>query len=469
MLRNETKSINLLHLLKALTLGGNIVRIAFTVLLTFLLATFERKRKKKKKLSKKGHEAFRLTEDGQYYQAIGTEANPERIEAIEIIKALDRIVEDEKEGRNKVKEIRISYGLIDGDLDIRDAEKLERFEKDGNEYIRIPNVELIFRDTIFDGNVNFIFAQFCGRADFRYAQFCGRADFRYAQFCGRADFRSAQFKKETYFVSAQFSYLTDFSSAQFDDLTDFRSAQFSSPSDFRSVQFCDITYFLYAQFDDLTDFSYAQFSKLTDFRFAQFRFPTLFADVKYWSDSLKVTVARLFWKDGIWSKILKRVLLLPKNSPEGKPQEPVQFYIENSKIDEFSNPSFKRYVADQQYIREFREIHRPLYWFWHIISNCGRSINLWAFWSVLIAVTFGLIYRFVFNECFVFTSEALGQKPRWYDFIYYSIVTFATLGFGDIAPSNPWARTVVALEAVLGYIMLGGLISILVNKLARRI
>ena len=38
---------------------------------------------------------FRLTDDGLYYQAVGTKDNLERIEAIEIIKALDRIADNE--------------------------------------------------------------------------------------------------------------------------------------------------------------------------------------------------------------------------------------------------------------------------------------------------------------------------------------------------------------------------------------
>jgi hypothetical protein len=60
--------------------------------------------------------------------------------------------------------------------------------------------------------------------------------------------------------------------------------------------------------------------------------------------------------------------------------------------------------------------------------------------------------------------------PEWpgLSLIYYSIVTFTTLGFGDIYPKPCWLQFWVALEVILGYIMLGGLISILANKLARR-
>jgi hypothetical protein len=52
--------------------------------------------------------------------------------------------------------------------------------------------------------------------------------------------------------------------------------------------------------------------------------------------------------------------------------------------------------------------------------------------------------------------------------IYYSVVTFTTLGFGDVKPQTELAAVIVMLEVIIGYVMLGGLISILANKLARR-
>jgi hypothetical protein len=48
------------------------------------------------------------------------------------------------------------------------------------------------------------------------------------------------------------------------------------------------------------------------------------------------------------------------------------------------------------------------------------------------------------------------------------VVTFTTLGFGDIKPVTNEAAWWVMAEVIAGYIMLGGLISILANKLARR-
>ena len=441
------------------------------------------------------------TDDGFYYQAIGTEDNPERIEAIEIIKALDRIAENEGNGDKTVVGIRIIYGNIDGVLDIRDSAKLQRFEKDGDEYIKLPNVEFRLQSTVFEGKVSFSYAQFGDETDFISAQFGERTSFSSAQFGEITSFSYAQFGEGTSFSYAQFGDETSFISAQFGEGTSFGYAQFGERTDFSSAQFGEITSFSYAQFGEITSFSYAQFGnetsfisaqfgdetdfisaqfgdgtyfrsaqfgERTDFRFAQFKSVAFFGNVKYWSDSPRVTTARWLWKDGIWGRILRKVLFLPKNSPPGKPRKATEFYLDNQNIDEVSNPHFKRYVADQQYIRSFHENHNVIYWLWRISSNCGRSLSLWAFWSTFWAGLFGFVYRFASTDAFTFGNEKLGDIPNLWSCIYYSVVTFTTLGFGDILPQTSVARGLVMLEVIFGYIMLGGLISIFANKLARR-
>ena len=128
---------------------------------------------------------------------------------------------------------------------------------------------------------------------------------------------------------------------------------------------------------------------------------------------------------------------------------------------------FIRFAQDQAYIEEFRSKcwREPVFWVWLILSDCGRSMILWAAWSAVLAASFGLVF-----------FHALGQRAfavahlDWSvaTCIYYSVVTFTTLGFGDIVPKTSEAAWWVTAEVILGYIMLGGLLSILANKLARR-
>ncbi len=137
------------------------------------------------------------------------------------------------------------------------------------------------------------------------------------------------------------------------------------------------------------------------------------------------------------------------------------------------NALFKRYAQDMAYVEEYK-INSPFHYFlWKYSSNCGRSLSLWVFWCVIIALAFSLVFQFHLggSQSFVLTELAKepGYDPRdWAPMLYYSVVTFTTLGFGDIVPRSQEAAWWVMAEVVMGYFMLGGLITILATKLARR-
>ena len=137
------------------------------------------------------------------------------------------------------------------------------------------------------------------------------------------------------------------------------------------------------------------------------------------------------------------------------------------------NALFKRFVQDQAYVEEYAINHQLRYLLWKFSSNCGRSLSLWLFWCVFIAVSFSLVFHFHLggSESFVLTHLARdpgSDSHGWAPMFYYSVVTFTTLGFGDIVPSTQQAAWWIMAEVVMGYFMLGGLITILATKLARR-
>jgi len=82
-------------------------------------------------------------------------------------------------------------------------------------------------------------------------------------------------------------------------------------------------------------------------------------------------------------------------------------------------------------------------------------------------LVFALLFYTLGEEAFhINHTESLSWNP--FTLIYYSVVTITTLGFGDIVPKTQAAAALVMLESVMGYIMLGILISILTTKVARR-
>jgi len=151
------------------------------------------------------------------------------------------------------------------------------------------------------------------------------------------------------------------------------------------------------------------------------------------------------------------------------------------------NAQFKRFAQDQDFIEEIRG--RPLPWkkwkskelwlnfrdlwwrkllysLWLVFADCGRTPWYWLSWAIFFAVGFGFVFFYHLGPSAFHVKPPLPETLG--TMIYYSVVTFTTLGFGDITPKTPAAAYWVMAEVILGYVMLGGLISILMTKLARR-
>ena len=109
--------------------------------------------------------------------------------------------------------------------------------------------------------------------------------------------------------------------------------------------------------------------------------------------------------------------------------------------------------------------HKTISWLWKWTCDYGRSFGRWAFVSLVIALIFGGVFYAIQDHLKIVDHNT---APKLATMFYFSIVTFTTLGFGDITPKTLLAEIIVGGEVIAGYIMLGGLISIFANKLARR-
>jgi hypothetical protein len=81
--------------------------------------------------------------------------------------------------------------------------------------------------------------------------------------------------------------------------------------------------------------------------------------------------------------------------------------------------------------------------------------------ALVFAVAYGLIER-LRPGSFTAVSANLNLGPDS-DFIYFSLVTIATLGYGDIAPVAGMARVLASLEAVVGQFFVAALVARLVG------
>lgn len=94
--------------------------------------------------------------------------------------------------------------------------------------------------------------------------------------------------------------------------------------------------------------------------------------------------------------------------------------------------------------------HRPVVWF--------------IFISVfpLLIMSYGIIYESLgLNENNVFV-----EHPHRLTALYFSIVTWTTLGYGDVTPAG-FGRVVVSIEVLTGYILSALLIAAVVTEFQR--
>lgn len=124
----------------------------------------------------------------------------------------------------------------------------------------------------------------------------------------------------------------------------------------------------------------------------------------------------------------------------------------------------RRLILDENFLWEFRTqgwTSELLYRLWRLTSDCGRSLGRWGIWTLTLITVFALLFRTV-------DIDYGHHVPGLLSSFYFSVVTLTTLGYGDILPASPAAQALVILEVTFGYLTLGGLISILANKMARR-
>ena len=100
---------------------------------------------------------------------------------------------------------------------------------------------------------------------------------------------------------------------------------------------------------------------------------------------------------------------------------------------------------------------RPFAW----LVDYGRSMIRIPFVFLGLAIFFALLYWSCEGLVLVSVGDKPGQLQNFWHAFYFSIVTMTTLGFGDIHanPSSWFGQTLLILQVVLGYIMLGAIVT----------
>lgn len=305
----------------------------------------------------------------------------------------------------------------------------------------------VLNGTTFKGAVNFNQAKFLeevvankatfqSEASFAEATFCEGTSFDAAEFCGNGYFKKSTFLKDASFIGNTFKGDANFRGAKFQEGAIFDQTKFSGESKFDNATFKDITKI-----------------RMTNTFF--FDLQGLFEILE--KKKIKRGIEPVFFSENI------NIFLGDKSA--------ARYPIEN------------RQIKDVRYLKSYRKKFPTWYYIWWLFTDCGCSFGRFACWSLGLVLFFTLIYLpspAFFPDCWIdvcnkigpqFQQTAEAYKGEPLDLLssfYFSIVTFTTLGFGDVVAANWMARILVTIEVILGYVMLGGLISIFANKVARR-
>jgi hypothetical protein len=99
-----------------------------------------------------------------------------------------------------------------------------------------------------------------------------------------------------------------------------------------------------------------------------------------------------------------------------------------------------------------------IYWIWAKTSGYGESLFRWAFTCVAVLLSFSLFYA---------AFGLVEPVKHWFDYFYFSVVTFTSLGYGDIHPVGVAGKATACIEIVSGLVMFGILLTFISSRFQR--
>jgi tetratricopeptide (TPR) repeat protein len=99
-----------------------------------------------------------------------------------------------------------------------------------------------------------------------------------------------------------------------------------------------------------------------------------------------------------------------------------------------------------------------LYWLWRVTSGYGESLLQWVASTVVVLSAFAILYS---------SLGLIAPCSDWIDPFYFSVVTFTTLGYGDLHPVGILGKLLASAESMSGLIMFGLLLTFIGNRVQR--
>ncbi|BCV27215.1 ion channel [Shewanella algae] len=166
--------------------------------------------------------------------------------------------------------------------------------------------------------------------------------------------------------------------------------------------------------------------------------------------------------------LIKNLLLIILGRANGgeKRGQPHTIFLFNQTVGLTSpyNKTFREYVDWYQYVfvsfRDYGHYSSLEKWKFSaslLFTKCWSSYSVLFSWAMIFISFFALIF-------FMFPSNIANYDGSFFTAFYYSVVTFTTLGYGEITPITGFGRAVVIIEVLIGYVTLGSFVFLLGHK-----
>jgi hypothetical protein len=112
----------------------------------------------------------------------------------------------------------------------------------------------------------------------------------------------------------------------------------------------------------------------------------------------------------------------------------------------------------------------PVVIVWRLAQHPSVSVRT-VMGALCVYLFIGLFFALVYTGNELFDSApffAQTSDSSAVDFIYFSLSTMTTVGFGDLSAASDLGRMTAAIEAILGQVYLVTVVAVLVSNLGRR-
>ena len=389
--------------------------------------------------------------------------------------------------------------------------KREDSDYDFNKFIFVGNINFKkhfnvtlfkkanFNSTIFKGISNFEGTVFEENAFFRNAIF-ENAAFLSTTFKGNANFRSAifyyaNFKNSTFRMNANFRNVTFgtvyFRSTKFNKFVSFRSTIFNKYANFKNTIFRGIVSFIYATLVPGKKLNIkAEGTGIIVFE--QTNLENVFLDLKL-DEGVLIDFTNVLLKNTKINKVQIKKHILQEDRKKFFRAKEIYLLLKNNfhSIGKYEDESWafkKEKDMERKNNCHFKTLHK---WLWSCFLNIIYGYGERPERVIISAIAIIIVFTFVFLNFGIDANPQLDTIPKcnilkelfigvrygdllirlkdisWEQIkncLYFSTVTFTTLGYGDFRPLEGWSRIFAGTEAFIGAFI----IALFVYTFARR-